>query len=192
MDLGYTFPIFKEDKQIASDEVERKKKDIQSSYTITETGIDTGLLGEVLFKKRFPNATYYQHAKNTPSKIDFILNDKKIDVKTQRKKNNKYFRGNPNVNGPTIPDYTKNWFYDKSDQYESTEYYAFIEINSDLTECYFVGIVSCEDFYENAERFYYPRKSDLTWKLINKMIWKLSILPSLENEINFDSKPDAA
>ncbi len=185
MALGYSFPIYEEHKQTTQDRVEREREDVQSSFTITKNGIDTGYLGETLFKAIFPNAVYYQHTKNSPSKIDFILNDKKIDVKTQRKNNNKYFRGNPNFNGPTIPDYTKSWFYNKSDQYESTEYYAFIELNSELTECYLVGIVSCEDFYENAEQFYYPGKSDLTWKLINKQIWKHSILHSLENEINF-------
>ena len=191
-DSGYTFPIFEEDKQITSKRVEKNKKNIQSFYTITKTGIDTGLLGETLFKRRFPNAKYYQHAENTPSKIDFVLNGKNIDVKAQRKKNDKYFRGNPNFNGHTIPNYTKKWYYDKSDKYESTTHYAFIELNSDLTECYFVGIISCDDFYENAERFYYPGQSDLSWKLINKIIWRYSILPSLKNEIDFDSKPDAA
>ena len=184
-DLGYTFPIYQEHLETTKERVLREKKDVESSYTLTKNAIDTGYLGETLFKAIFPNAEYYQHAENSPSKIDFILNGKKIDVKTSRKKNNKYFRGNPNVNGHTIPDHTKNWFYDKSSQYENTEYYAFIELNSDLTECYLTGIIDCNDFYENAERFYYPGTPKPTWKLINKQIWGHSILPSLENEINF-------
>ena len=89
MALGYSFPIYEEHKQITQDRVEREKEDVQSSFTITKYGIDTGYLGETLFKAIFPNAVYYQHAENSPSKIDFILDDKKIDVKTQRKNNMK-------------------------------------------------------------------------------------------------------
>ena len=49
-DLGYTFPIYQEHLETTKERVRREKKDVQSSYTITSDGIDTGYLGETLFQ----------------------------------------------------------------------------------------------------------------------------------------------
>ena len=185
-DLGLVFPIYDEHQETSKDRVKKEKKGIQSFRTRSESGVDTGLLGENLFKAIFSKAKFFPHPPGTPSKSDFIFFGKNLDVKSSRS-NSKVLKRRPNWLGPPIPDYIFNWYEENPKDKEKPELYAFIQINSDSTLCYLAGIVTVETFIEERVEKIWPGNKK-SFAMTYESIWKNSILSDYEDKIDFQYK----
>lgn len=95
----------------------------------------TGMLGEVLFQKLFPNAI-----RSNNINYDFILNGHTIDVKSKI------------VNSVPQPDFVASVFkysYEK----QKNDYYVFMRIDKSLKVGYYLGMIGKKDFLDKAVLF---------------------------------------
>lgn len=95
----------------------------------------TGMLGEVLFQKLFPNAI-----RSNNVNYDFILNGHTIDVKSKI------------VNSVPRPDFVASVFkysYEK----QQNDYYVFMRIDKSLKVGYYLGMIGKKDFLDKAVLF---------------------------------------
>lgn len=95
----------------------------------------TGMLGEALFQKLFPNAI-----RSNNINYDFILNGHTIDVKSKI------------VNSVPQPDFVASVFkysYEK----QKNDYYVFMRIDKSLKVGYYLGMIGKKDFLDKAVLF---------------------------------------
>lgn len=90
----------------------------------------TGYLGETIFEKLFSATRVNDY------NYDYLLSGKRIDVKTKASQDM-----------PELWQEVSNYPHQK---WQDTDYYAFMRVNYDFTRAWFLGIVSKEEFFDNA------------------------------------------